>query len=111
MFYLLSGLVGFSLVILFCGLILSRILFWQLFSPLLQLFPHLYRSFLDLATEVDVPAQWFEGLRDLRQSGLDRIAWVCAVQLAALGQQIRHGLFLRLAVGIQLANRVDFVAR
>ena len=104
MFYLLSGLVGFSLVILFCGLILSRILFWQLFSPLLQLFPHLYRSFLDLATEADVPAQWFEGLRDLRKPCMNAIVRFCIVQLAALGKQIRYDLFLRLPVGIQLGQ-------
>src|SRR5699024_8958764 len=46
----------------------------------------------------------------LIQSGLDLIARFGTVQLAALGKQSCHGLFLGLAVGIQLAKRVDFIA-
>ena len=108
---LLSGLVRFSLVILFCGLILSRILFWQLFVPPLQPFPHLYRSFFDLAAEADVLPQRFEVLCDLRQPCLNGIVRLCPMQLSAFSQQVSYSFFLRLTVGIQLGQRIDAVAR
>ena len=95
----------------FSGLILFRILYGQIICPLLQPFPHLHRLLRNLAAEADVPSQQFEGLRDLFQPCFNSIARFGTMQLVALGQQASHGLFLVLALGIQLAKRVDFVAR
>ena len=104
-------MIGFPIRISFCCFILFGILFRQLFGPLFQQFPHLHRVLRNLAAKADVLPQRFEGLRDLGLPGFDLIARFGAVQLAALGKQIRHGLFLCLAVGIQLVKRVDFMAR
>ena len=111
MICLLSGVIGFSMGLSFHILILFVILCRRIFSPLPQPFLHLHRLHCDLLTEADVPAQWFEGLRDLRKPCMNGIVRFCIVQLAALGQQSCHSLFLYLAVSIQLVKRVNTVVQ